>query len=140
MKSVIRTLLFATILTCFLSASCKVQAQDSAAIEGIWKGTSICHQKNSPCHDEVVVYHISKAAAAGVYTILANKIVNGVEEEMGTLDFVYDAAKQTLTCHMTDKQQRKSIWLFYINGNKITGTLRLEKDNKLYRKIEVTKQ
>jgi hypothetical protein len=27
---------------------------------GTWKGTSICQVKNSPCHDEVVVYRISK--------------------------------------------------------------------------------
>ena len=27
---------------------------------GVWKGSSICQIKNSPCHDETVVYYISK--------------------------------------------------------------------------------
>jgi len=30
------------------------------SIEGVWKGTSLCQIKDSPCHDETVVYHISK--------------------------------------------------------------------------------
>jgi len=31
------------------------QSQDS--ISGTWKGTSICQVKDSPCHDEVAIYH-----------------------------------------------------------------------------------
>ena len=74
-------------------------AQQTTAdkIEGIWKGTSLCQVKPSACHDENVVYHISKKSA-NVYTIQANKIVNGAEVDMGTFDsVVYNEAKQTLT-------------------------------------------
>ena len=64
-------------------------AQQTAAdkIAGTWKGTSICQVKQSACHDENVVYHISKKSA-NVYTIQASKIVNGAEDDMGTFDSV----------------------------------------------------
>ncbi|HYK45069.1 MAG TPA: hypothetical protein VEV83_07870, partial [Parafilimonas sp.] len=52
-------------------------------IEGVWKGTSLCQVKPSACHDESVVYHISKKSA-NLYTIQANKIVNDAEVDMGT--------------------------------------------------------
>jgi len=43
-------------------------------IEGTWKGTSLCQQKQSACHDENVLYHISKKAV-NLYTMQARKIV-----------------------------------------------------------------
>ena len=50
------------------------------SFEGIWKGTSLCQIKNSPCHDEIVVYHISRDSTGKSYEVIANKIVNGKEE------------------------------------------------------------
>ena len=60
------------------------------SFEGVWKGTSLCQIKNSSCHDEVVVYHISKDSSGKGYEVIANKIVNGKEDYMGTLSFTYD--------------------------------------------------
>lgn len=107
-------------------------------IEGVWKGTSICQVKNSPCYDEEVVYHISKAAGPNSYTILMNKIVNGKEEEMGALNCTYDAVKNTLTGKTVDRRNREGFWLFTVSGNKIKGTLTIE-GKILYRVIDVTK-
>jgi hypothetical protein len=123
-----------------LSNPCSAQpgSKSSGNIAGVWKGTSLCQQKNSPCKDETVVYHISKGKADNAYIITANKIVNGKEEEMGTLDFVYDGTKQTLTCRRTDRQNRIDVWEFVINNNKMSGTLMVE--SGLYRKIELNKE
>src|SRR6516162_9379426 len=63
---------------------------------GTWKGTSICQVKNSPCHDETVVYYISKSNGIDSFSIKANKIVNGVEEEMGIVPFVYKPSSNEL--------------------------------------------
>ena len=115
-------------------------AQQSTAdkIEGIWKGTSLCQVKQSACHDENVVYHISKRAA-NLYTIQASKIVNGAEEDMGTFDSViYDETKQTLRFTMKDNQGRKSIWLFKIDGMQMHGTLTIN-ENTLFRIVELKK-
>jgi len=114
-------------------------AQQTTAdkIEGIWKGTSLCQVKPSACHDENVVYHISKKSA-NVYTIQANKIVNGAEEDMGTFDsVVYDETKQTLTFTMKDRQGRNNVWLFKLDGMQMHGTLTQE--NTLFRIVELKK-
>ena len=62
--------------------------------EGTWKGTSLCQIKNSPCHDEVVVYHISKDSTGKSYEVIANKIVDGKEDYMGTIPFTYDGKQK----------------------------------------------
>ena len=115
-------------------------AQQTAAhkIEGIWKGTSICQQKQSACHDENVVYHISKKAAT-VYKTQASKIVNGAEEDMGTFDsVVYNATKQTLSFTMKDQQGRNAVWLFKLDGMQMHGTSTTNK-NALFRVVELKK-
>ena len=98
---------------------------------GTWNGTSICQVKNSPCHDETVVYHISKNRGADTFFINANKVVNGVEEEMGILPFVYNKKTNQLT------STANGIWTFNIEGVKLEGTLYSHGD--LYRKIIVYK-
>ena len=97
--------------------------QTADKIEGTWKGTSRCQVKPSACHDEDVVYHISKKSE-NLYIMQASKIINGAEEDMGTFDpVVYDETKQTLTFTMKDKQGRNSVWLFRIDGMEMHGTL-----------------
>ena len=120
--------------------SCNAQQTDQENIAGIWKGTSLCQVKNSPCHDETVVYYVSKRENSETqYLLKANKIVNGTEEEMGDLDFVYDKQKQTLTCNMVNKQGKSGTWLFHLDGNKIHGSLTVD-GNTLFRLIEVEKK
>jgi hypothetical protein len=132
MKHILQLLL---ILAVFASCSAQ-QAKDN--IEGTWKGTSLCQVKSSPCHDENAVYHISKNADGKTYTIQMNKMVNGVEEEMGASEAFYDETKHTLTTTTKNKQGRASVWLFKIDGKQMHGTLTIE-DKTVYRIIEVKK-
>ena len=64
---------------------------DQTQVLGDWSGESICQVKNSPCHDEKVVYHISKGSGPDLIVVDADKIVGGKAENMGRLDFKYDA-------------------------------------------------
>jgi len=115
-------------------------AQQTTAdkIEGIWKGTSLCQVKASACHDEDVVYHISKKSA-NLYIMQASKIVNGSEEDMGTFDsVVYVETKQTLRFTMKDQQGRSAVWLFKVDGIKMHGTLVIN-ENTLFRIVELKK-
>jgi hypothetical protein len=98
---------------------------------GTWNGTSICQIKNSPCHDETVVYHISKKRGVDTFFINAGKIINGVEEEMGILPFVYNKKTNQFT------STAYGIWTFDLEGDKLEGTLIVHGD--LYRKIKVYK-
>jgi hypothetical protein len=129
-----QTLLFSLL---FCLAGTSNQAQTGAVnidtlLIGTWNGTSICQIKNSPCHDETVVYHISKNKGTGTFYINANKIVNGVEEEMGMLPFVYNKKTNQLT------STAYGIWTFNITAAKLEGTLLVRGD--LYRKIVVYKK
>ena len=110
-------------------------AQANPVLAGTWKGTSICQIKDSPCHDEIVVYHISKGAAANAYDIAANKIVNNKEEEMGIIKCTYDPGKQVLVSVDTVRNAR---WVFNLKGNKLEGTLVYK--NNLYRVVDVKKE
>lgn len=101
---------------------------------GVWKGTSICKVKNSPCHDETVVYYISKSTKNGIIEVKANKIVNGAEEEMGKIQFQYDAKTEQII----SIPQPGSVWKFKRKKNSLEGTL-YHKD-ELYRIINLVKQ
>lgn len=98
---------------------------------GIWKGESICQIKNSPCHDENVVYYISKLKKDHIIEIKANKIVNGIEEEMGIIQFRYDAKSEEII----SISQPNSIWKFKIKQNSMEGTL--YSNNALFRIISL---
>lgn len=130
----IKSSLLFSIILCLASKSNQAQTgmvnMDTLLI-GTWKGTSICQIKNSPCHDETVVYYISKNRGVDTFYINASKIVNGVEEEMGILPFVYNKKTNQLT------STAYGIWTFNIEGDKLEGTLLFRGD--LYRKIKIYK-
>ena len=104
-------------------------------IEGVWKGTSLCQVKNSPCHDETVVYHISKDSTGRSFDVIANKIVNGKEEYMGTINFIYDNKQKVF---VSIDSVRNAKWEFKLIGNEIKGTLIYKGD--LYRIVDVKKE
>ena len=105
------------------------------SFEGIWKGTSLCQIKNSPCHDEVVVYHISKDSTGRSYEVIANKIVDGKEDYMGTIPFTYDSKQKVF---VSIDSVRNARWEFKITGSAMKGTLMYKGD--LFRIIDVKKE
>lgn len=119
-------------LSSILFVGCSVVV--AAGIAGIWTGESICTIKDSPCHDEQVIYRISSPDAAGKLTIQADKVVNGKPEAMGTLDCTFDEKASKLACPM-----KNGNWEFVVSGTKMTGSLKLS-DGRLYRNVSVTKQ
>lgn len=135
MKNIINSVI---LLASILPHVACAQPPGKDSIEGIWKGTSLCQVKPSACHDENVIYRISRGSTEKIYTIQMNKIVNGTEEEMGPLDVVYDKVKKTLTGETKDRQGRAGIWLFRIDGKQMHGTLTINK-NTLFRIIEAKK-
>ena len=118
---------------CLLFLSFTAQTQHDPLI-GTWKGTSLCQVKNSPCNDEIAVYHAKKSS--GSYSFQMNKMVAGKEEEMGILEFTFDGKAKTLTASSIGG--KKGFWKFKLSGNMMHGTLTLE-DGTLYRIIDVTK-
>jgi len=108
---------------------------NDSLIAGTWKGTSICQVKNSPCHDEIAIYHISKGDKPSTYQFVMNKIVNGKEEDMGILQYSYDAVARTLT---NIDENRKTTWKFVVKNDTMDGTLFYK--GELYRIIKLSKE
>jgi len=103
------------------------------AIDGTWKGTSICQVKPSPCHDETVLYRIRQTGPDS-HRIRAYKIVDGKEDFMGELIGAYTSAT-TFRAQSVDRQHRTATWTFTLNGDHMSGRLTLE-DGTLFRLIE----
>jgi len=108
------------------------RAQDSAvaaaplSLVGEWRGTSTCTPVGKPaCHDEQVVYHVRRAATADTDSTVErqewvmNKLVNGAEEEMATLECEYRPAVAQVTCPM-----RGWVWSFDAPAGLLRGTLK----------------
>jgi hypothetical protein len=131
----IKTTITFSILFCFISNSLHAQkpaGKTDSLVIGTWRGTSICQVKNSPCHDETVVYHIYKGSAADSFYINASKIINGAEDEMGILPCVLN--RKTMQLSST----AYGTWAFNITGDKIDGTLYVR--GELYRIIKLKKE
>ena len=109
-------------------------ARDEAQLIGDWTGDSICQVKNSPCHDEKVVYHISKGSDPDHVTISADKIVDGKAINMGIGDYRYNRSNGTL---LNETEGRA--WKFTVKGNTMEGTLTMP-DKTVYRRVTLKKK
>ena len=122
---------FLTFLACTHAGMAQTSSVDTL-LTGTWKGSSICQIKNSPCHDETVVYRISKKTGSDTFYNNASKIVNGVEEEMGILPFTYNKKENQFVSNAY------GTWTFNVEAGKLEGTLFVR--GELYRKVKVYKQ
>lgn len=112
----------------------------SSIILGNWTGESICVDKEKfpACHDEQVVYRISRAANSDKVTITMDKIVDGKPENMAVLDFTYDREKGALACEFT-RNDRKGVWEFAVRADSMEGTLITLPDKTIVRRIRLKK-
>ncbi len=117
----------------FLLAFGKISIAQS--LVGVWKGTSLCQVKNSSCHDENVVYHISKNSSGDSYQVDASKIIDGKENDMGILNFSFNAPQKILFLVDSVKNVK---WEFKISGKEMHGTL-ISKGT-LFRIIDLKKE
>ncbi len=106
-----------------------VAGADATLLVGTWRGESLCTVKPSACHDEIVVYHVAKAARPDVVTITGNKVVDGKEVTMGVFDCTWDAPKKTLSCPIP-----RGVFVYHVEGRTMRGTLTLT-DGSLFRRI-----
>src|SRR5215467_3638038 len=108
--------LTASVLTQAQSPTAK-PANDEQQIAGIWRGNSTCVVKDSPCHDEVNVYHISRIAGKpNSFLVTGSRVVDGNEIVMGTSEWTYDVQKQTLSWETAGRTFKLTM-----KGDKIEG-------------------
>jgi hypothetical protein len=129
-----RTNVITLVAMCLLARG--ALAQDHAAASnpvGVWRGTSKCTVRPSPCNDEIVVYRITRVNAGDSLSIDASKIVNGHEVEMGVVGCRSAASGAQLTCTMPN-----GVWRFTIRGDSLVGELR-SPDNRKYRDVSTAR-
>ena len=129
-----RTTIIALAAMCLLAraAFAQVPATTSNPV-GVWRGTSLCTVHPSACHDEVVVYRITRVNATDSLSIDGRKIVNGQEEEMGVLGCHSAASGARITCTIPN-----GVWRFTIRGDSLVGDLR-SRDNTRHRDVKVAR-
>ena len=119
-----------------MSGSGSRNPSSAAGFPGSWEGESICTVPSSPCHDEHVIYEIKAANASDhQFTIDAYKIIRGEKEFMGTLQCRRGSADSLLSC--TAGKPRVDNWEFVLSGDRMTGTLKVDAEKTLYRKIHL---
>ena len=108
------------------------------ALVGTWRGTSTCVNKPAfpACKDEVVVY-LARPLVPPTDSVLlsADKIVNGVRENMGDLRYGRHSAG---TWRAEFKNSRVHLlWELRIEGDSITGTLTDLPSGRLARRVSL---
>jgi hypothetical protein len=114
-----QTRFFILLTGCLLSTV--AQAADDSSIVGIWRGHSICVQKNTACHDEDAVYRISVIPGKqGHVYVSGGKVVDGKEVVMGSGEWRFDANASTLSFELP-----LGDIALVVNGDKMQGTFAL---------------
>ena len=137
MKAIILTL----VILVSGSAAC-AQKQAAESLYGDWTGESKCVGSNPYCHDEIVLYHLTRSKNdAAKINLSADKIVDGKPEFMGEFDMTFDPEKMTLTAEFTIKRTGgRGVWLFSVKGDKMNGTLTVFPENEVGRRISVSRK
>jgi hypothetical protein len=116
----------------------KEAATGTAAWLGTWEGESTCTVPDSPCRNEHVVYEI-KSAPAGM-TIDGYKIVNGKKDFMGTLACGAVKGSQVSCSAQIPNKKRIDDWVFELKKNTIDGTLYVDTERTVYRRIHIVRK
>ena len=123
-------LIQAILLGIFLSP---IAVGSEPPVLGQWEGESICTVKDSPCHDEHVIYRVTQdSKQPEKLAIAAYKVVKGEELYMGDIDCRFVAEASELRCHYKPTDS----WIFKLSGDTMKGTLTIN-GNTLYRNVSV---
>ena len=111
-----------------------VQTEDvQTTIVGVWRGHSVCTDKNSACHEEINVYRFAAISGrSNWFTVTASKVVDGKEFVMGSGEWKFDEKKKVLE---TEKPPIRMT----MEGKKMEGALSLA-DGTAYRRIYLEKE
>lgn len=112
--------------------------QSVKTVLGSWEGDSKCMVRDSPCHDEHVLYQITEdKKEPWQLKIDGYKIVDGAPDFMGTLTCHYESKAGALSC--TSSNREKDDWQFHILGDTMSGRLMIDDGKTLYRRITLHK-
>jgi hypothetical protein len=100
-----------------------------------WEGESKCTIPTSPCHDEHVIYKTKLTESKMLISMY--KVVNGEKLYMGDLECATRRG-DTISCTIPNRNANE--WVFTLKGSELEGTLYLDQERTIYRKIRVAKK
>jgi len=92
---------------------------------GVWRGTSLCTEHPSPCHDEITVYRITRINDSDSLSVDARKIVNGEEDAMGILGCRVLSGTR-FRCDISN-----GVWSFEVRQDSLIGDMRRPDSTKV---------
>ena len=107
---------------------------EGPSFTGVWKGDSVCQIKDSPCHDEASVYYVSPGSEPKAFQMKMNKIVDGKEVTLGTVNCNSDSDAGSYVCRLN----ATSTWLWRLNKGSLDGEMQYR--GQVYRKIHLVRQ
>jgi hypothetical protein len=110
---------------------------DVDAVLGTWEGESLCTVPDSPCKDEHVIYEFKRDGDTKL-ALDGYKVVKGEKQFMGTLSCKLPQNGE-LSCTIPNARSINE-WLFKIDGKRMTGTLYMDKERSMFRRIGVEKR
>ena len=133
----------ALLLSFLLAVASSSEAQDAKAILGVWRGTSVCANREATpaCKDEEVVYEFRETTppASGKVTLKADKVVKGEVLPMGVLDFMWDPNASVWSCEIQTRYH--GLWSFAPpKDGELFGTLVLLPERTVVRKVAVRRR
>ena len=118
------------LLTALLFSTVTPAADNESSVVGIWRGDSICVQKNTACHHEIAVYRVTAIPGKhGVVYVSGGKVVDGKEVVMGSGEWRFDANTRSLSTELP-----LGDIVMVVNGDKMQGTFTL-RDKTVLRHI-----
>jgi hypothetical protein len=124
-----------SILTLFPNASYSWSTDlQGRSFTGVWKGGSVCQIKDSACHDEASVYYVSPGSEPNTFQMKMNKIVDGKEETIGTVNCTTDSNVGSYVCRLNPT----STWTWWLNKTSLDGEMQYR--GQVYRKIHLVRQ
>jgi hypothetical protein len=109
-----------------------------AAFLGTWRGSSACTDLVAApaCRDEVVVYEVRTSDKLGAAKLAASKIVDNQKVPMGESEFAYDKSEGCWRSEF-ETQRFHGVWCLSVEGEQMTGTLRLLPSGATVRRVQL---
>jgi hypothetical protein len=108
-------------LVALIASASNPHSDPREVLLGTWQGSSICTGARAACRNETVVYHVTAGDKANVVTIAMNKVVDGQELEMGSIDFTIDFAAHRMAGDVANTNV-PSRWTFTFTKTEMKGT------------------
>jgi len=112
-------------------------SSETNIVLGTWEGESKCTVPGSPCRDEHVIYEFKRDGEAKL-SVDAYKVVNGEKQFMGTLTCKLPKDHE-MSCTFAEGK-RLNDWVFEFDDKRMTGTLYMDKERTVYRRVNVAKR